>query len=370
MRRPFLHVFAVLLSLSLLTGSATAQPKALRARFTTVDGVEINGHFYEGGKKGGVDTPVVMLLHAYESNSLTKDWINLAESLQKSGYAVLSFDFRGHGDSTTVADPALFWSNPTNRNFIKSPNPKRVSIEAKDFKPEYRTALINDIASAKAWLDRKNDNKQCNTGATILIGAEEGATLGAIWLNSEWYRFRMVQKGFVLVNVPEPEGADVCACVWLSMSTKLGAGATTSIPVHSTLLLPARYQATPMLFVHGDGDAVGKALATKLDKDLKDPKAPKGKFKFTGALEVKGTKLTGAGLLKTPGASGDITTWLDEVSLKGREWVDREFAKTQYYWINVGKRFPARISIGGGTSWQPDPMNMMFDTYRAYIGGR
>ena len=54
--------------------------------------------------------------------------------------------------------------------------------------------LINDIAAVKCFLDRKNDTGACNTSSTILLGAETGATLGAIWLNAEWRRYKVVQN--------------------------------------------------------------------------------------------------------------------------------------------------------------------------------
>src|SRR4051812_21681876 len=110
-----------LLALLLVPITALGQAKSERVSIKTVDGVDLIGNFYAGNKG---TAPVVMLLHAYEKDSRSKDWISLAESLQKAGYAVLSFDFRGHGESTGV-DPFLFWSNPTNKLYIKNPNPKR-----------------------------------------------------------------------------------------------------------------------------------------------------------------------------------------------------------------------------------------------------
>src|SRR4051794_24073060 len=110
MRRPLTCLLASLVCLPLLSLPSLAQGKADKVRFSTIDGVEIMGNFYHAKPQA----PVVMLLHAFESSSRTKDWTNLAESLQKAGYAVLSFDFRGHGESTEV-DPALFWNTPANR---------------------------------------------------------------------------------------------------------------------------------------------------------------------------------------------------------------------------------------------------------------
>src|SRR5437879_4389623 len=68
-----------------------------KINFNTVDGVEIKGTFYPSAGKA----PAVLLLHALGEDSRKKNWVNLAEELQKNGFAVLTFDFRGHGESTT-----------------------------------------------------------------------------------------------------------------------------------------------------------------------------------------------------------------------------------------------------------------------------
>lgn len=343
---------------SLLAASTSvAQIKAERVKITTVDGVDLRGHYYAGKPQG----PVAILLHAFESNSRTKDWIALSEALQRAGYNVLAFDFRGHGDSTDI-DPAVFWSNPTNQVGIKNPNPKRGSIEAKDFKPAYHIALVNDIAAVKAFLDRKNDLKLCNTASTVIIGADEGATLGAIWLNSEFYRFRKsLQPGIGYVQAKQPEGADVCAFMALTPSAKVGASAAN---LGSTLWLASRTNATPMVFLYGENDGPGKTFATALEKKLKDPK-DKVRFQFTKAYEVPGTKLTGAGLLRVARTTKDITDYLDEVVVaKGKEYFNRDWDKSMFYWISAGAPTPARLLPPLVPTAEN---NMRFETYYKFI---
>src|SRR5947209_6092069 len=72
--------------------------KPQRVPITTADGVELDGTFYRG--RGGRDTPAVMMVHKYGSDRSKSDWIGLAGALQQAGYAVLSFDLRGHGQTT------------------------------------------------------------------------------------------------------------------------------------------------------------------------------------------------------------------------------------------------------------------------------
>src|SRR5258707_4083418 len=67
--------------------------------FKTFDGVLLKGSFYKSAKGG--NSPVVMLLHKFGgSRAAQSDWEKLAVRLQKKGYAVMAFDFRGHGTST------------------------------------------------------------------------------------------------------------------------------------------------------------------------------------------------------------------------------------------------------------------------------
>src|SRR5437899_238296 len=81
-----------------------------RVKFNTVDGVELHGVFYTSDR--GKKAPCVMILPKIGSNSSQEGWDQLATDLQKAGYAVLLFDYRGHGDSTNV-DPGFWGDNTT-----------------------------------------------------------------------------------------------------------------------------------------------------------------------------------------------------------------------------------------------------------------
>ena len=51
------------------------ESKGDKVRFTTVDGVEIQGLFYQGKKR---NAPTVMMLHALGEDSRKKAWASLA----------------------------------------------------------------------------------------------------------------------------------------------------------------------------------------------------------------------------------------------------------------------------------------------------
>ena len=50
-----------------------------------------------------------MFLHKLGGNRTQGDWESLAISLQAKGYAIMTFDFRGHGDSGPL-DTGFAWS--------------------------------------------------------------------------------------------------------------------------------------------------------------------------------------------------------------------------------------------------------------------
>src|SRR5262249_27694348 len=98
---------AVGLALTVLPSAdrpAEAQAQAAtnqeRVKFDTVDSVELQGTFYASPR--GNKSPCALLIHSIGENSQKEGWDELAKELQKVGIAVLAFDLRGHGDSTSV----------------------------------------------------------------------------------------------------------------------------------------------------------------------------------------------------------------------------------------------------------------------------
>src|SRR5687768_1482086 len=83
-------------------GAARAQqakdkPITKSVPFESYDGVQLSGTLYP---KAGADA-VVLLLHDFDlkkgGSSQQEGWTDLAKDLQKAGYAVFMFDFRGFG---------------------------------------------------------------------------------------------------------------------------------------------------------------------------------------------------------------------------------------------------------------------------------
>ena len=173
--RPLLGLLAGLSLILLPTFGQAAPPKPEEVKFDTADKVELHGTFYASGKN---KSPCVILVHKIGGNRQQQGLEKLARALQESNYAVLSFDLRGHGDSTSVE--RTFWQVPTNATLIRGANISKEKISYRDFAPTYYPMLANDLSAAKRYLDQQNNAGSCNSSNTIVIGAEEGAAIGAL----------------------------------------------------------------------------------------------------------------------------------------------------------------------------------------------
>jgi len=363
----FAKSFLVMAIVVLLAPAVRAQGKVESIKFKTVDGVTIKGNYYPGEN---TNAPTVMLLHNLNENRKKKNWLNLAVELQKKGYAVLTFDFRGHGESTAV-EPEVFWSKPY--LFFNQYVKKGQEIDNK-FDKRYLPALVNDIAAAKSYLDKRNDAKALNSSRLILIGAETGATLGALWLKSEWQRYpaqlhpslgKPIQDRFgrYYADLKKPaEGSAVINCVWLSISPTLG---SRQVDLVSLLYKAAKERKVPMAFMHSKEDKSGKTLATNLENKLVAFVKKNGKqvrddqYSFTGAVEVDSGKLKGQELLQAKNIQG-LCDYLDNATKdRGEDWTERDFRKTAYVWY-----FGPTQTLNAK---RPDEMNLLFSSYENFL---
>jgi pimeloyl-ACP methyl ester carboxylesterase len=293
------------LALAQSSGAQTPDPQKLT--FETYDKVTLRGTFYPSAKDGK-KSPPVLLLHKLGSaeGRQAPGFESLAKALQAKGFAVLSFDFRGHGDSTDIKPD--FWKVPSNSaRTIKNAKPTKTDIDFKDFLPSYYPQLINDIAAAKYELERRNNAQECNINDLIVVGAEDGGTLGALWTATEWQRHRWSPNpsGFgAPIRAREPEGQDVAALVFLSVQPNLGSGNAVlrfgggGNTVGSWFTKDPRVkEKVGMCFLYGEADAAsGKFAKYIFDDALRAEKVTKNKLLYK--LAVKETKLAGSELLK------------------------------------------------------------------------
>jgi alpha-beta hydrolase superfamily lysophospholipase len=342
--------------------------KPEKVKFDSVDQVELHGDYYPPAGGASKKAPCVLLLHKIHSDSSKDGWDKLAKDLQKEKYAVLSFDFRGHGDSTAVGPN--FWNDTSNaalavltkfnREQCKTaynPNKPKTSISIKDFNTSYYPALVNDIAAAKLFLDRKNDSGECNSSNLILVGAEDGATLGALWMTSELSLYRATFNPITglpgKLDSTTPEGKEVSAAIWLSISPSLGALRPT---VRGWLEFAGKEKKIPMAFVWGEKEP--NASFSKSCFAALKPKDSSKAAKLTVDITVKDSNLAGNALLGDKvdidykGFKGTVRELLAAKYLKfvrdeqvAPTWEERDIEKTGFAWALPGstRYIPAKM---------------------------
>lgn len=334
----------LLLTATLVLAFAVAPVKARAAdeerrgpqeevRFDSADGVELYGTFHPGGR--GKKSPCVLLLHDLGSHSQQASWEHFATELQKDGLSVLRFDFRGHGRSVAV-DEDVFWQVPANRQMVRGysrTNPPE-AISAQDFGRGYHPMLANDVAAARLYLDRRNDAGDCNSSTLIVVGAGEGATLGAMWVASECYRHQALGEYAERLE-SSPEGKAIATTIWLSVSPTLQ---QRRMPVIDWAKVAARDNRMPAAFLSGDRDETALQFAQQCATAIK---GRDGGMELTAARGVRQTNRSGEALLYSRLETvGLIRNYIRNV-LEDRgadEWVPRRVQEQTYFWVFRGAR--------------------------------
>lgn len=248
-----------------------------KVSFDAVDGVKLSGYFHKS--KSGSDSPSIIMLHPFGSDSDVVTWRDTANSLAEAGYNVLRFDFRGHGKSTGV-DPSNFW-NPrapwanynirgiggSNRGATKD------NIDYKEFRTNYYPMLLQDIAAARSLMDLKNDNGTANTSTIYLVGAGDAINLGMAYIATEWLRERKkpnvpipaeyVSTRRALFPGSDPAAQDIGGAVWIGPDNVKGNAISyrdIKNLIISSFALKTRDE-TQMLFMAGEKDRNGTMLS-------------------------------------------------------------------------------------------------------------
>jgi hypothetical protein len=146
----------------LLPPNATPAPGTFhfRFKFRAPDGTALTANYYPA--KLGTKAAVLMMVH--EKGQSSKDFEDpiselkkqgLAEHMQGLGYAVLTFDLRGHGAN------------------VRGP------VEPKDWK-----LMVDDLQAAYIFLLDRHNRGELNLAHLGVIGVGEGANLVAAWAAS------------------------------------------------------------------------------------------------------------------------------------------------------------------------------------------
>ncbi|HEY1376347.1 MAG TPA: alpha/beta fold hydrolase [Gemmataceae bacterium] len=287
---------------------AAADPTAQQVSILTADGVDLVGTYFRS-PRGGRDTPCVLMVHSYASDRSKADWISLARALQAENFAVLTFDLRGHGQSTQLNNPQAFWNFAFNRDGIRggTANIKKTAISVNDFKPSYFPFLVNDVAAARRFFEQKNDAGEVNVHSLIVLGAQEGAGLGFLFTAAEYGRvYRIGQNALQSYGTEYNAGADIAAGVWLSLVIRPNLPAGTGLAPNMDMPAwirshPMMRDKTPMCFLFGEKDTRAKADAETVFRAMTAKMSGRPeKHKLDDLHPIRGTNLAGSALLGQP----------------------------------------------------------------------
>ncbi len=315
---------------------------------TTFDGVKLDVKFYKAASATPKNGSVVVLLHAFGKDPNKGDWDGLAKTLAKEGFNVVRFDFRGHGKSTDVV-PEMFWRNNAMsllnkthmKNANKNPPPKDIFIKDFEKKNAYFPMLVNDIAAVRSLIDVKNDLGELNASSIYFVGAGDAATLGMMFITSEWHRDAELPNVAIPALLPQfvsatrgtvgsvPAGRDYGGGIWLSPTRH------PSVSANAVEGWVAKYgrdnngdmrKETPMLFVHGDKDKEGELACKYFTNQVMvaaGKTSPKlDKLDFTFLRTIKGTDLKGVDLLgkdATLGTEKMIIEFLNKMEIERKK---------------------------------------------------
>jgi pimeloyl-ACP methyl ester carboxylesterase len=298
-------------------------PRQENVHFRTVDHMDLAGTLYHGWK--GKEGMTVLMLHDLGRRSNTPGWKRLAEALQAEGHTVLTFDFRGHGDSKKVSPQ--FWKYPVSKSlptyvsFLPAGKQPKV-LEATDLPTAYRPWLIEDIAAARTFLDLRHDDPSgpVNTFNLVVIGAGQASALGSLWLATEGLRYNGSDTGDK-IQLKWPEKLSVLQAVWIGMADPLK---FNPFGIHSWLEGAHAKPVVPITFIYGEDDIDTSTL-------LSEPIRKKCGVPFV----LRGVRRSGQDLLDTDAQeAGRIQLYIVQTlrSLMPVGWVPRNIKALHSFW--------------------------------------
>ena len=311
------HLLAALL---LAPGLARGADDVQAVTLTTGDGVKLSARYHPGNDGG--KSPAVIVLDDLGDDARPAVCDDIAKQLAKEGCTVLTFDFRGCGRSTGV-EPE-FWDVTTNQQLVKGYQPDNApeAIKYADFKPGYLPHLVNDVAAARAYLERRNDARECNTNLIYVIGYGRGATLGQLWVASEWGRFRV--SGFQARVSTKQEGRDIVGCVWVGPQFALERQA---IPMFGLMKAAEARKSTLIGLIYDAADKEGERFAKQCETAFN----VRGKTPLVATAEVPHQTKPLGERGDVPGQVGKLVAGMRKLQ-ELPPWDNRRFGDRRYVW--------------------------------------
>lgn len=310
---------------------------------TTGDGAKLSARYFPGNK--GAKSPTVIVLDDVGTDARAAACDDLARQFTKEGCTVLCFDFRGCGRSKSVESE--FWDSATNQQLVKGYKADEPPEEVRfaDFKPGYLPTLVNDVAAARGHLEKRNDARECNSGQLYVIGFGRGATIGQLWVASEWSRYRVT--GTQNKVSTKPEGRDVAGCVWVGPQLALD---RQSVPMFDLLKQSLAKKSALFGLIHDSDDAEGARFA----KQCQDSFNAKNKARLIAVHAVEHDA-------KSLGSRAEVGEKIGKLVADMRKaqelplWENRNFGDRRYVWAFRGSPLVA-AKDEGDDHFQPVPV--------------
>lgn len=121
--------------------------------FLTSDGFQIVGSWFTSNRQSGKQ-PAVILVHTFDTNHL--QWLHIVPDLVTTGYHVLAYDIRGHGQST----------------FRDGEYVPLSQFDLEDF-----DSMPLDVKGAISWLKSRTE---VDAGRIAVVGADIGANIAYV----------------------------------------------------------------------------------------------------------------------------------------------------------------------------------------------
>jgi len=288
---------------------AKAQPKKALSEdrtLVTKDGVPIRCTYFPSG--AGKDSAVVVLLHGKRGNRLVwqtgvGNYPGYAQALQQNGFAVVTVDLRGHGESVPGSAGV--------------PAANKKADEIKLTPPITQAMVRQDLEAVKRFLLEEHEKQQLNINKLAIVGADFSTHVALSYAVLDWSK--LPYDDAPVEAQKTPRGKDVRALILLSPdATVPGLPAADGAALIRTLKMPT-------LIAVGNKDSQDRGAAKKLDELIR----PKKDEEYVTYVEYD-TKFRGTDLLnKDRKLEGDMYKFLDEYVKKANsEWRTRKSVLT------------------------------------------
>lgn len=249
---------------------------------TAKDGQKIKITYYKSTL--GKDAAVIVFLHMKDGNRfIWQGDRGLATRLQGDGYAVITVDLRGHGESKDDA------ATTGNANQDDKKKKKPAAGKKPDLKPAEVALMVNaDMEAVKGFIYDEHQAENLNMNKLVLVGPELGASIAVEYALIDWYKkpHSDGQPGF-----QTPRGQDVHGLVLISpQSTYQGI-------VMPKVLPELKDPAKNIAFLICTGTGPDKAQGKKLFEQITVPKDNEKRMYLSEfPSKLQGTDLLGKGL--------------------------------------------------------------------------